>query len=70
MKRKILNSFIICTIGISLSACNKKEVKNESLFSSYGTGAYYFQRQLDLYKNLGIYKGYQFNIHLKGKLRP
>ncbi|MDY2842744.1 MAG: hypothetical protein SOT81_01985 [Treponema sp.] len=34
MKRKILNSFIICTIGISLSACNKKEIKNKSSFSS------------------------------------
>ena len=34
-----------------------------------GTGAYYFQQQLDLYKKLGIYNGYQFNVHLKGKLK-
>ncbi|MBC6714034.1 hypothetical protein [Treponema sp. Marseille-Q3903] len=34
-----------------------------------GTGAYYFQTQLDLYKKLGIYNGYQFNVHLKGRLK-
>ena len=34
------------------------------------TGAYYFQQQLNLYQNLGIYNGYQFNIHLKGRLKP
>ncbi len=33
MKRKILNSFIVFIIGISLSACNKKDIKSESLFS-------------------------------------
>ena len=49
---------------------SSKGIGNYNSSSSYGTGAYYFQRQLDLYKNLGIYKGYQFNIHLKGKLKP
>ena len=34
MKRKILNSFIICIIGTLLLADNKKEVKNKSSFSS------------------------------------
>ncbi len=33
MKRKILNSFVIFIIGISLSACNKKEIKAKSSFS-------------------------------------
>lgn len=35
-----------------------------------GTSAYYFQQQLNLYNSLGIYNGYQFNIHLKGRLKP
>lgn len=34
------------------------------------TGAYYFQQQLNLYCSLGIYNGYQFNIQLKGRLKP
>ena len=33
------------------------------------TGAYHFQQQLNLYHSLGIYNGYQFNVHLKGKLK-
>lgn len=33
MKRRILNSFIIFIVGIFLSACNKKEIKSENLFS-------------------------------------
>ncbi len=36
MKRKILNSFIIFIVGMLLSACNKKEIKTENLFSNYG----------------------------------
>ncbi len=32
MKRKILNSLVIFIIGISLSACNQKEIKTESSF--------------------------------------
>ena len=33
------------------------------------TSSYYFQQQLNLYHSLGIYNGYQFNVHLKGKLK-
>ncbi|QTQ14984.1 hypothetical protein HRQ91_11220 [Treponema parvum] len=35
-----------------------------------GSGAYYFNQQLALYENFHIYNGYQFNIHLKGRLKP
>ena len=34
------------------------------------TSSYYFQQQLNLYHSLGVYNGYQFNVHLKGKVRP
>ena len=33
-----------------------------------GTGAYYFDQQLELFKSWGIYNGYEFNINLKGKV--
>ena len=33
-----------------------------------GTGAYYFDKQLELFKSWGIYNGYEFNINLKGKV--
>ena len=35
-----------------------------------GTGAWHFQQQLDLFKEWGIYNGYEFNIQLTGKVRP
>ena len=33
-----------------------------------GTGAYYFNEQLKLFKSWGIYNGYEFNINLQGKV--
>ena len=51
MKRKILNSFIICTIGISFSACNKKELKNEGSFSSYGKKSVVQLTNTDIFHN-------------------
>ena len=48
---------------------NGKKVDNWTNPNIPGSGAYYFQQQLNLYHSLGIYNGYQFNIHLKGKLR-
>ncbi|MBC6714032.1 hypothetical protein [Treponema sp. Marseille-Q3903] len=47
-----------------------KNVGNWNSKQSIGTGAYYFNKQLERYRELRIYNGYQFNIHLKGKLRP
>ena len=41
---------------------------NDSL--KIGTGAYYFQKQLDLFDKYGIYKGYEFNIRMQGRIRP
>lgn len=35
-----------------------------------GTGAWHFQQQLDLFKEWGIYNGYEFNIQMTGKVRP
>ena len=35
-----------------------------------GTGAWHFQQQLDLFKEWGIYNGYEFNIQVTGKVRP
>lgn len=47
---------------------NYNSLKPEHNISGH-TGAYHFQQQLNLYHSLGIYNGYQFNIHLKGKIR-
>ena len=47
-----------------------KNVGNWNSKQNIGTGAYYFNKQLERYRELRIYNGYQFNIHLKGKLRP
>ncbi|MBQ5998598.1 MAG: hypothetical protein IJL70_03915 [Treponema sp.] len=47
---------------------NYNSLKPEHNISGH-TGAYHFQHQLNLYHSLGIYNGYQFNVHLKGKLR-
>ena len=33
-----------------------------------GTGAYYFNEQLKLFKSWGLYNGYEFNINLQGKV--
>ena len=52
------------------SKVGNKDIDNWSNSKIVGSGAYYFQQQLNLYHSLGIYNGYQFNIHLKGKVRP
>lgn len=52
------------------SKVGNKYIDNWSNSKIVGSGAYYFQQQLNLYHSLGIYNGYQFNIHLKGKVRP
>ena len=48
---------------------NFNSLKTEHNISGH-TGAFYYQQQLNLYHSLGIYNGYQFNIHLTGKLKP
>ena len=52
------------------SKVGNKYIDNCSNSKIVGSGAYYFQQQLNLYRSLGIYNGYQFNIHLKGRLKP
>ncbi len=42
---------------------NNENVDNWKNPNIQGSGAYYFQQQLNLYHSLGIYNGYQFNIH-------
>ena len=54
--------------GVGGTDNNGKPVWNNP--NVVGSGAYYFQQQLNLYHSLGIYNGYQFNIHLRGKVRP
>ena len=46
---------------------NYNSLKSEHNQNGY-TGAYYFNQQLELYRKFYIYNGYQFNIHLKGRL--
>jgi len=41
----------------------------DHVYAGGHTSSYYFQQQLNLYHSLGIYNGYQFNVHLKGKLK-
>ena len=54
--------------GVGGTDNNGKPVWNNP--NVVGSGAYYFQQQLNLYHSQGIYNGYQFNIHLRGKFRP
>ena len=54
--------------GVGGTDNNGKPVWNNP--NVVGSGAYYFQQQLNLYHSLGIYNGYQFNIHLREKVRP